>query len=59
MKFDHRGNNVYFHVGNAFGLFWSTLQRIYLANRRDEVETFGKVGHLAASESMSMYDLDT
>lgn len=56
MKLDHRGNHVYFHDGSASGLFWSALQRVYLANKRDEAETFGKVGHLATSESMSMND---
>ena len=54
MKFDHRGNHMYFRDGIPSGLFWSAHQRVYLANRHDEAETFGKVSHLATLESICL-----
>jgi len=51
MKLNHHRNHVYFRDGNASTLFWSAHQCVYLANRHDETETFGKVGHLATSKS--------
>ena len=57
MKFDQRRNHVYFHAGSAFRLLWKTHQRVYLDNSRDDSKNFGKVGHLASLESMSMVHL--
>ena len=59
MKFDQCGKHVCFRAGSAFGLLWSAHQRGYLAKSRVDSENFGKVGHLARLESMSMIDLNS
>ena len=59
MKFDHCGNHMYFRDDNARSLFWSAHQRAYFGNSHDDTQNFGKVGHLATSESMSMNGLDS
>ena len=59
MKFDQHGKQVYFRAGSAFGLLWSAHQRGYLDKSRADSKNFGKVGHLASLESMSMIILSS
>ena len=57
MKFDQRGNPVFFHAGSASVALEAAIQRGYFNNSRDDQINFGKEGHLANWESMSMMDL--
>jgi len=52
MKSDHRGNQMYFRAGNTSGLSISAFKCVYLVHSNDEVDNLGKLGHLAARESI-------
>ena len=54
MKFDQRGKPVCFRAGSASVTLSTAIQRGYFNNSRADEIKFGKVGHLASSESMSM-----
>ena len=57
MKFDQRRKPVCFRAGSASVALSAASQRDYFNNSRDDEINFGKEGHLANSESMSMMDL--
>ena len=59
MKFDQHGKPVCFRAGSASVALSAARQRGYFNNSRDDGKNFGKVGHLASLESMSMINLNS
>ena len=59
MKFDQRGKPVCFRAGSASVALSTASQRGYFNNSRADEINFGKVGHLAGLESMSMVILNS